>query len=182
MKPEDCILFSGGVKGTEAEFGANAEKLGIQEVNFTFEGHQTTRKRGQRALTQQELEHGDISLAYVSKLMNRKYSSAPLFRKILQSIWHPINNAREVFVVGTILEDNTVKGGTGWGAELAKLFNKPLYVFDQDQEQWFKWQDEKWKKASPRIHSTEFAGTGTRFLNAAGKAAIRDLFKKSFKI
>ncbi len=182
MKPKECILFSGGIKGTEAEFGANAEKLGVQEVNFTFEGHQTARRRGQRVLTQQELEHGDISLAYVSKLMNRKYSNAPLFRKILQSIWHPINNAREVFVVGTILEDKTVKGGTGWGAELAKLFNKPLYVFDQEKEDWFKWNEGKWKKTNARIRATEFSGTGTRFLNPVGKAAIRELFKKSFKI
>ena len=28
MKKEDCILFSGGAQGAEAEFGANAENLG----------------------------------------------------------------------------------------------------------------------------------------------------------
>ena len=36
----------------------------------------------------------------------------------------------EVYVIGEILDDKTVKGGTGWGAEFAKLCNKPLYVFD----------------------------------------------------
>ncbi len=39
MKKEDFILFSGGAKGAEAEFGANAEQFGIEEVNFTFDGH-----------------------------------------------------------------------------------------------------------------------------------------------
>ena len=34
-------------------------------------------------------------------------------------------------MIGEILDDRTVKGGTGWGAEFAKLCNKPLYLFDQ---------------------------------------------------
>ena len=35
----DAILFSGGAQGAEAEFGAAAERLGIEEVNFSFDGH-----------------------------------------------------------------------------------------------------------------------------------------------
>lgn len=74
MKKEDCILFSGGIKGAEAEFGANAEKFGIEEVNYTFEGHDITRKRGLRYLNHNELKKGDVSLEYISKLMNRSYT------------------------------------------------------------------------------------------------------------
>ena len=29
MKAEECTLFSGGAKGAEAEFGAQAEKAGM---------------------------------------------------------------------------------------------------------------------------------------------------------
>ena len=32
-------LYSGGHRGAEAEFGSHAEHWGIQEVNFSFEGH-----------------------------------------------------------------------------------------------------------------------------------------------
>ena len=39
MKREDCICFSGAATGAEATFGAAAERYGIDEVNFTFEGH-----------------------------------------------------------------------------------------------------------------------------------------------
>ena len=39
MKKTDFILFSGGAPGAEAEFGACAERHGIEEVNFTFDGH-----------------------------------------------------------------------------------------------------------------------------------------------
>ena len=68
MKKEDCILFSGGAQGAEAEFGANAESFGIEEVNFTFNGHSLLRKRGLRVLNHEELKNGDVSLEYVSKL------------------------------------------------------------------------------------------------------------------
>ena len=40
MKPEECVLFSGAANGAEAEFGKAAERRGIDEVNFTFDGPQ----------------------------------------------------------------------------------------------------------------------------------------------
>ena len=51
MKAEDCILFSGAAGGAEAAFGAAAERHGVAEVNFTFDGHKDTRTRGIRVLT-----------------------------------------------------------------------------------------------------------------------------------
>ncbi|MGH7894812.1 MAG: hypothetical protein ACREQL_09095, partial [Candidatus Binatia bacterium] len=131
MQRDDYILYSGAAQGAEAAFGEAAQRHRIQEVNFTFDGHSDARTRGIRVLTTEELRHGDVSLTYVSRIMNRKYPDTPLFRKVLQSIWHQVNNGQEIFVVGTILPDQTVRGGTGVAAEYAKFFNKPLFVFDQ---------------------------------------------------
>ena len=39
MQPSESILFSGGAPGAEGAFGAQAERYGIDEVNYTFEGH-----------------------------------------------------------------------------------------------------------------------------------------------
>jgi len=181
MKPEDCILFSGAANGAEAAFGAAAERYGIDEVNFTFAGHNDSRTRGIRVLTHEELKQGDVSLGYVSRLMNRKYHDTARMRKILQSIWHQVNNGQEVYVVGEILEDGTVKGGTGWGAEFAKLCNKPLFIFAQGHDQWFHWTGEAWvKEQAPRVSHIHFAGTGTRFLKDNGLKAINALFDRSF--
>ena len=181
MQRDDCILFSGAAKGAEAEFGACAERVGIEEVNFTFEGHNDERRRGIRVLTHKELEHGDVSLAYVSRLMHRHYPNTPLFKKVLQSIWHQVNAGQEIWVVGRMLEDRTVKGGTGWGAEFAKLCNKPLFVFDQDKSGWFRWTGDAFESAKdPVIQHRHFTGTGTRFVKENGRAAIRGLFKRSF--
>ncbi len=177
----EYILYSGGANGAESAFGEMAEKFGCQEVNFSFEGHTMARERGARFLTSEELGLKDISMTYVSRLMNRKYSSAPLFRKVLQSICWQVASGHEVFVVGSILPDSTVKGGTGWGAEYAKICNKPLYVFDQDKNAWFAWDEDHWNQVGvPVIGHRHFTGTGTRFLEDSGRAAIADLFKRTF--
>ena len=105
MNPDSCVLFSGAANGAESEFGSVAERHGIDEVNFTFEGHNDARSRGIRVLTPEELKMGDVSLAYVSRLMHREYRDTPLFKRVLQSIWHQVNNAQEIYVVGRILED-----------------------------------------------------------------------------
>ena len=183
MDPANCILFSGGAAGAEAAFGACAEAHGIEEVNFTFEGHQEARRRGVRALNHEELLAGDVSLEYVSRLMNRRYAEGPTIRKVLQTLWYQVNSGQEIYVVGTILGDGTVRGGTGWGAEFAKLCNKPLYVFDQEKDAWFNWDGAGWKtveSAGPLVQHHHFTGTGTRKLQPNGRYAIEQLFARSF--
>ncbi|MGI8671844.1 MAG: hypothetical protein ACR2LU_04480 [Luteitalea sp.] len=184
MDRSDYILFSGGAPGAEAEFGAQAERFGIEEVTFGFEGHVAERTRGLRMLNHEELRAGDVSLAYVSQLMNRRYADTPTFRKVLQSIWYQINHGQEIFVIGTILSDGHVKGGTGWGAEFAKLCNKPLHVFDQDRDGWFSWNDREWVARTgtdlPCIGHAHVTGTGTRVLRDNSQQAIAALFERSF--
>jgi hypothetical protein len=182
VNPSESILFSGAAAGAEAAFGEAAERHGVEEVNFTFDGHNDARRRGIRVLTTAELQQGDVSLAYVSRLMHRRYPDTPLFRRVLQSIWHQVNNAREVFVVGKINSDKTVTGGTGVGAEYAKFFNKPLFVFDQPKDRWVRWTGDDWQDAAnPAITQARFCGTGTRFLETNGRAAIDGLFARSFR-
>lgn len=181
LNPNECILYSGGANGAEQVFGEMAEKYGLAEVNYSFEGHQLARTRGVRVLTQEELNLKDVSMTYVSRLMHRDYSRAPLFRKVLQTICWQVSSGHEVYVVGSILDDGTVKGGTGWGAEFAKLCNKPLYVFDQVKDGWFFWNKENWENcAEPTITHRHFTGTGTRFLEENGRKAIAVLFARSF--
>ena len=101
MTPSECILFSGGAPGAEAYFGACAERHGVEEVNFTFDGHRIERHRGVRALNHEELLAGDVSLEYVSRLMHRRYTEGPTLRKVLQTLWYQVNHGQEVYVIGT---------------------------------------------------------------------------------
>ena len=184
MNTSDFILFSGAAPGAEAAFGDCAERHGIEEVNFTFDGHTEARRRGIRVLNHEELQAGDVSLEYVSKLMNRRYTDSPLIRKVLQTLWYQVNNGQEIYVLGVIQDDRTVRGGTGWGAEFAKLCNKPLFVFDQEKDGWFSWTGGEWTALGnnpPTISHPHFTGTGTRRVQENGKRAIEELFTRSFE-
>ncbi len=179
----DCsqiTIYSGGHRGAEAEFGKTAERWGIQEVNFSFEDHAIERERGVYILSADELDKGDVSMAIVSLRMGRTYAKTEKIRKVIQSIFHMVNKGYHVIAIGWIQPDDTVKGGTGWGVELAKLFNRPVHVYDQDKEEWFAWKDHHWVNDIPVITDDSFASTGTRNLNAAGTRAIHELFERSF--
>jgi hypothetical protein len=175
-------LLSGAAPGTETEFGTCAEEWGLTELNFSFEGRTPSRKRGVVQLTAEELAEGAVSPVYVKAHMHRKYPDTPHFRKMLSSIWHQVNTAGEVFAIGEILDDATVKGGTGWAVELARHQHKPVFVFDQNQKRWFTWGGSEWAavEKEPVITARRFTGTGTRSLNGDGKAAVRALFERSF--
>ena len=180
--PSRYRLHSGGARGAEAEFGACAEKWGLTETNYSFEGHRMIeRQRGVVRLSESELKKGDFSLLYASKRLGRVLSDIPLVRSVLQTIWHQINAANQVFVIGTIQPDGTVRGGTGWGAELARLWKKPLFVYDQQRRGWFSWSGSAWELSQPpTITSESFAGSGTQNLTEDGREAIRKLFSDSF--
>ena len=177
----EFTLYSGGLRGAEAEFGKQAEQWGVAEVNFSYEGREPSRKRGLVVLGPEEMKRGDISMEIVSMRMNRTYSSVETIRRVMQLIFHMVNKGFQVFAIGWIQPDNTVKGGTGWAVELAKLFNRPLSVFDQDRNAWFSWQDNSWVETVPAIEHKTFVDTGTRHLSGAGASAIEDLFRRSFK-
>lgn len=174
-------FFSSGLKGAEQAFGENAEKFGISETTLTFDGHAVERNKHLMVLSDKELMKGDVSMEIVSKRMGRRYTQTDKIRKIFQVLFHVVNNGFQVFAVGWIQEDKTVKGGTGWGVELAKFFNRPLSVFDQETNTWFSWVNNEWKKDVPVISHDSFCGTGTRFLSDEGRKAIDDLFMRSFK-
>lgn len=173
-------LYSGGHRGAEAEFGRLAEAWNLKEVNFSFEGHNAHRTRGVRVLDREALRKGDVSMEIVSQRMNRTYSSKDKIRSVIQSIFHMVNKGYHVIAVGWIQADDTVKGGTGWGVELAKLFNRPLSVYDQERKDWFSWENNQWVASTPVIASETFAGTGTRYLSDDGRQALEDLFVRSF--
>lgn len=180
MNPNNCTLYSGGLKGAETVFGENAEKFNVSEVIYSFEGHKLSRDKNTIILSEEDLERGNISMELASRMMNRTYYETEKIRKVLQTIFHMVNSGYQIFVIGSIQEDGSVKGGTGWAVQLAKIFNRPLHVFDQPKEKWYTWTDGDWKEDSPHIKYETFVGSGTRYLSDAGRDAIEKLFTDSF--
>lgn len=175
------VLLSGGAQGAEEAFGQCAEAWGLREENYTFPGHKPARSRGLVMLSEAELEQGHVSPVYLNAQMHRSYSDMTTINKVIQSIWHQVNTASEVFVVGVINEDATVRGGTGWAAELGRHWRKRVFIFDLGKNTWFRWNNDSWSmEKEPRITGARFTGTGTRNLNDQGREAIRALFERSF--
>lgn len=173
-------LISGGHKGTEAEFGRVAERWNVPDVVLSYDGHVMERNANVETLSDAELASGDVSMEIVFARLNRKFARGKGIKRVIQSIFHIVQRGDHLFAIGWIQDDNTVKGGTGWGVELAKFFNRDVSVFDQEKERWFSWKDGIWQEDEPTIPDRAFSATGTRSLTDAGKAAITDLFERSF--
>ena len=173
-------LISGGHKGTEAEFGRQAEAWNIPETTLSYEGHVMERSGEVELLDDSDLERGNVSMEIVFARLGRQFARGKGIRRVIQSMFHVVNRGDHLFAVGWIQPDNTVKGGTGWGVELAKFFNRSVSVFDQDKNRWFSWIDGSWQEDEPVLPERTFAATGTRTLTDEGRAAIRSLFERSF--
>ena len=52
-------------------FGQCAEQWGLQEINFSFDGHEPARTRNLVKLSGSELAQGEVSDAYLSAQMHR---------------------------------------------------------------------------------------------------------------
>ncbi len=172
-------LFHGGHKGAEAEFGRVAEEWGLAETTLSFEGHRMERARNVEVLDDAQLEEGRVSMEFVFRAMGRRFVEGKGLRRVLHSMFHLVVRTDELFAIGWIQDDDTVKGGTGWGVELGKLFNRRVHVFDQEKEAWFTWRDRRWQPSEPSLPDAAFSATGTRNLTVAAKRAIHDLFERS---
>jgi hypothetical protein len=180
LEPNKITMYSGGHRGTEEYFGTVAEKWGMAEVTFNFEGHDISRERGLRILSDEELMRGGVGPDIIKKRMEREFATTPFMQKIFQVLFHIVNNGYQVFAVGWLLRNGTVKGGTGWGVELAKLFNRPLHLFEQDRKEWVSWINNGWVTEEPVISHKTIAVTGTRYLSDEGRQAINELLERSF--
>lgn len=180
LQPQECTLYSGGHEGAEAFFGECAEKWGVREVTYSYEEHFIKRSKNVVLLTDEQLRQGDISMEIVTQHMHRQFHSAVKIRRVIQAIYHMLNNGSQVFAVGVILDDGTVKGGTGWGVELGKFLNRNVHVFDKEKHGWYTWSQGAWVAEHPVIMESTFCGTGSRYLTEESREAIAELFTKSF--
>ena len=176
---ERIHLIHGGHKGTEAEFGRAAEKWGVKEITLSYEGHNMERPVNVEVLADEELDKGRVSMEFVFQRMGRRFVQGKGLSRVIHSMFHVVVRSDELFAIGWIQPNGTVKGGTGWGVELAKLFNRPVHVFDQAKESWFSWSGNEWKLSEPTLNQGTVAVTGTRELTEAGRQAVLGVFERS---
>ena len=74
-----------------------------------------------------------------------------------------------------------VSGGTAYAITYGILNNKPVFVFNQDDNNWYTW-DSDWVICKTPILTYNFAGIGTREINKFGIEAIKNVYEKSIKL
>ena len=97
----------------------------------------------------------------------------PTIRRILQTLWYQVNNGQEIYVIGTILDDGTVRGGTGWGADSPSCATSRSTSSTRRRTAGS--LDATWKARATRraITHPHFTGTGTRTMETTASARMK---------
>ena len=192
--PKNYQMQSGGANGADTVWGEIAKEFGITDQNHWY--YQEKTPNGNKEISQQDYEEGRYKVAEAAK-MNWGYQYKTMKDSRLIRNWAQVKYADSVFAIGHLVntgeklfpnqQDDTrtalvpaVQGGTGYAVGMAILNKVPVYVFDQERNQWFVNIDGEWKRVDTPVLTERFAGIGTRQINDAGKQAIRDVFNKTF--
>lgn len=183
---------SGGAKGSDLFFERVCIEYGIKVIAYSFDGHDTISKN-RKVLSVEELMEGWFEAQNAARDLKRNtYNLDAYVKKLLARNWFQVKNSDAIFAVGNIVNPGeqgdkyinktskqVVDGGTGYAVNEAIRYNKPVFVFNQKDNNWYTWKNNKFEKIDyiPEL-TKNFAGIGTRNLSMDGMSAIRGLFSK----
>ncbi|WP_366187226.1 hypothetical protein [Flavobacterium ovatum] len=181
---KQIICHSGGAIGADTFFEAIGELYGVKTMAYSYK---TPYHKSKNKVEISELDFlkGVQKVEIAQKTLKRKTFHKHL--NLLSRNWQQIKNAKQIFAVSKIIFKSGVEcvsGGTGWAIQMAIDTKKEVFVFDQEQNTWFKWSYTKAKfytlKTAPKITKRDFAGIGARKIKQNGIRAIEELYKLSF--
>jgi len=199
--PAEYTNHSGGANGSDTEWDVIGKEFGMVNNNHYYTGVKSPKNAplGNVDITDEPIAvEGASKVAQAAKQMwGYKYNTMKDQRLIRN--WAQVANSDAVFAIGTLGKEGdiwkgdeksaeprkllkfAVQGGTGYAVEMAIQAGKPVYVFDQVRNQWYKNINGEWSKSEVPTLTKNFAGIGTREINEAGKQAIRDVYANTFK-
>ena len=138
-----------------------------------------------------DYNEGILEIRKANRILNRY--GIEKYMNLLARNWAQVKYSEEVFAVGSIIKSgekdskgyknmssyDIVSGGTGYCITMSILHNKPVYIFDQFKDKWFRWSyiinTFVECKENPKITIQTFAGVGTREIQDNGIEAIKNL-------
>jgi hypothetical protein len=192
---DKIVCHSGGASGADTAWEKIGEDFGVKTKAYSYRTkyHESPNKV---EISDEDYEEGIIQITKANKILCR--FGINKYMNLLARNWAQVKYSDEVFAIGTIVEPGkrnskgfynksehqVVDGGTGYACMCAINNNRPLYVFDQDKDKWFRWSYTSLKfievKKDLKINFENFAGIGTREIKHNGIKAIEDLYKRTF--
>lgn len=170
-------LHSGGAKGSDTTWEIIGREFGLTKFNQYWYGKMNPHSKPEDKISEEDYQEGIQKIYEVNKILKRK--NIDKYMNLLARNWCQIKYSDATYAISTIT-NNKVNGGTGYAAHLSILYDHPTYIFDQEKEKWYFWNDTKFEVCVTPKLTENFAGIGTREINESGINAIRNVYKKTF--
>ena len=186
LSPDCCgglvfVNHSGGAKGADSAWDFYGRKYGITDHRHYWHNGLPKPPLGNVEITDEELEEGWEKVLLANKKLKRR---PDIYKSLLARNWFQVKNADSVFAISTLVASNPanqipdqVSGGTGWAVQMAIDAKKPVFIFDQDVNLWYRFFDYYFVNCNQPTLTQNYAGIGTRNINENGKNAIELLYK-----
>jgi hypothetical protein len=174
--------FSGGAQGADLVWEIESIKHNIKVIAYSFDGH-NTKSSNTYILSANQLKEGFKHIEIANKRLNRNiYNISQYVKNLISRDYYQVKNSDTIFAIGRLQTENTVMGGTGYACSVAIDLKKQIYLFEQNDNQWYYYDYETDRfeifEEIPKL-TEKFAGIGTREINNNGINAIIKLFEKN---
>ena len=177
IQPSDYRCFSGGAIGSDSQFEIIGREFGLTEFNHYWYKKMNPFSKRTDEISEDDYQEGILKIHEVNKILKRK--NIDKYMHLLARNWCQVKYSDATYAISTIT-NNKVDGGTGYAVHMSILEDHPTYVFDQEKEKWYFWNNNKFEYCVTPKLSLDFAGIGTREINDAGIKAIRNVYEKTF--
>ena len=142
-----------------------------------------------KLMTPADYAEGKAKMTRVADILGRKISAKSAHYQYRN--WAQVKYSDAIFAIAPILEKGEadskgyiasvkqVSGGTAYAVHAAILEGKPVYVFDENKEKWFTWQNKDFVETDVPVLTKNFAAIGSREVGQKGKDAIRAVYLKT---
>ncbi len=192
----NLTCHSGGAVGSDQYWESIGMTYGVKVRAYSYKtnSHKSPNKV---EISDDDYKEGVTEVNKANKWLNRY--GIHKYMNLLARNWAQVKYSDQIFAIGTIIKTgekndkgyynkgkyDVVDGGTGYAIMMAINHNKEVYVFDQVRDKWFRWSYSTLQfveiKETPVITTQNFAGIGTRQLDANGQQAIEDVYQYTFK-
>lgn len=190
----NIVCHSGGAVGSDTEWEVIGQEFDVKTRAYSYKTakHDSVNKV---EISESDYKEGVEEINKANKWLNRY--GIHKYMNLLARNWAQVKYSDEVIAIGYIVKKgeknpkgyynkgkyDMVDGGTGYACQMAINHQRPVYVFDQIRDKWFRWSYSSlcyMECKCPKITHQNFAGIGTREIKPNGIQAIRDVFNKTF--